>query len=75
MVFVRSADMGCTYTLDPDHNAVLYFHPIYADGSIETCFSAYAEVEWEYLDDEGIACAERAEAALKEELGELAYRA
>mgnify|MGYP003338861700 CR=1 FL=1 len=48
MVFLVSSKNGCTYTLDPDHNAVLYYAPLLSDGNMETAFSAYAEVEWDH---------------------------
>ena len=52
MVFIVSSLNSCTYTLDPVNNAVLYHAPLLSDGSYETAFSAYAEVEWDKLDEE-----------------------
>ena len=43
---------GCSYTLWRD--CVLLFHPLYSDGTVETNEDAYAEVEWEYLEDNEI---------------------
>ena len=59
MVYIVSAKNGCTYTLDPDHNAVLYYAPLLSDGNTETAFSAYAEVEWDELDDDVLTEADR----------------
>ena len=52
MVFLTSSKNGCTYTLGYDSNAVLYYAPLLSDGTYETAFSAYAEVEWEHLEDD-----------------------
>jgi len=65
MVFIISQTNGCTYTLDPDHNAVLYYAPLLSDGSYETAFSAYAEVEWDMLDDNTLTEADRCDKLLK----------
>ena len=65
MVFLISETNGCTYTLDPVHHAVLYYAPLYADGSYETAFSAYAEVEWDELDEENLIEADRCDKLLK----------
>ena len=51
MKFVISTENGCTYTLDGNHEVVLMYHPLYADGSYETNRGAYADVEWDELDD------------------------
>ena len=59
MIFIQSNKNGCTYTLDPDHGAVLYYAPLLIDGTYETAFSAYAEVEWDELDDDVLAEADR----------------
>ena len=59
MVIIVSSKNGCTYTLDPVHNAVLYYAPLLSDGSYETAFSAYAEVEWDELDEDVLEEADR----------------
>ena len=51
MVFVTSSK-NHTYTLGYDSDAVLYYAPLLSDGTYETAFSAYAEVEWEHLEDD-----------------------
>jgi len=43
---------GCSYTLWRD--CVLLFHPLYSDGTVEQNEDAYAEVEWEFLEDHEI---------------------
>jgi len=68
MIFLISQTNGCTYTLDPDHNAVLYYAPLLSDGSYETAFSAYAEVEWDMLDDDVLNEADRCFKLLKGEI-------
>lgn len=65
MVLIVSSKNGCTYTLD---NAVLYYHPLNSDGSYETAFSAYAEVEWDELDEENVTEADRCCKMLKAEI-------
>lgn len=65
MIYIISQVNGCSYTLDPVHNVVLYYHPIYSDGSCETNFDAYAEVEWEFLEDDALAEADRCDKLLK----------
>lgn len=52
MRFMISEKNGCTYTLDGNHSIVLMYHPLYADGSYETNRGAYADVEWDELDDD-----------------------
>lgn len=52
MRFIISQSNGCTYTLDGNHGAVLMYHPLYADGTYETNRGAYADVEWDELDDD-----------------------
>ena len=50
MVFVTSSkNLSFTYTLGYDSDAVLYYAPLLSDGTYETAFSAYAEVEWNIL--------------------------
>lgn len=65
MVFMISEKNGCTYTLDPDHGAVLHYAPLLIDGTYETAFSAYAEVEWDELDDNVLEEADRCYKLLK----------
>jgi hypothetical protein len=59
MVYLISQSNGCTYTLDPDHSRVLYYAPLLSDGTCETAFSAYAEVEWDELDEDVLNEADR----------------
>ena len=59
MVFLISQTNQCTYTLDPDNNRVLMYAPLLSDGSYETTYAAYDWVEWDRLDDEDLAEADR----------------
>jgi len=59
MVFVTSKKNGCTYTLDGNHGVVLMYHPLYSNGDYETNRGAYADVEWDELDDDVLIEAER----------------
>ena len=59
MKFVISTENSCTYTLDGNHEVVLMYHPLYADGSYETNRGAYADVEWDELDEDVLAEADR----------------
>ena len=68
MVLIVSSKNGCTYTLDLVHNAVLYYAPLLSDGNYETAFSAYAEVEWDELDEENVTEADRCCKMLKAEI-------
>ena len=68
MVIIVSSKNGCTYTLDPEHHEVLYYHPLNSDGSYETTFSAYSEVEWDQLDEENVIEANRCVKMLKAEI-------
>ena len=68
MVFLISQTNGCTYTLDPVHDRVLYYSPLLADGTYETAFSAYAEVEWDELDEDVLTEADRCYQLLKADL-------
>ena len=68
MVYLVSSKNGCTYTLDPDSSAVLYYAPLLSDGTYETAFSAYAEVEWDELDDDVLTEADRCLKLLKAEI-------
>ena len=68
MVFLTSSKNGCTYTLGYDNDAVLYYAPLLSDGTYETAFSAYAEVEWEHLEDDAWDEADRCLALLKADI-------
>ena len=68
MVIIVSSKNGCTYTLDPEHHEVLYYHPLNSDGSYETTFSSYSEVEWDQLDEENVIEANRCVKMLKAEI-------
>ena len=59
MVFLISQTNQCTYTLDPDNNRVLMYAHLLSDGSYETTYSAYDWVEWDRLDDDQLAEADR----------------
>tara|TARA_R100001509_G_scaffold59698_1_gene32938 strand:- start:291 stop:491 length:201 start_codon:yes stop_codon:yes gene_type:complete len=63
MNIITSEAHGCSYTLLL--GAVLVYHPLYVNGTCETNLDAYAEVEWEHLDDENITECERILAQLK----------
>ena len=63
MNIITSETLGCSYTLLL--GAVLMYHPLYNNGTVETNPDAYAEVEWEYLEDESITECERVLALLK----------
>ena len=71
MVFLISQTNGCTYTLDPDHGRVLYYSPLNSDGTYETSFSAYSEVEWDELDDDVLTEADRCYSLLRGEVSPL----
>ena len=68
MVLIVSSKNGCTYTLDPVHNAVLYHAPLLSDGNYETAFSEYEVVEWDKLDEENVTEADRCCKMLKAEI-------
>jgi len=68
MVLIVSSKNGCTYTLDPVHNAVLYYAPLLSDGNYETAFNAYEVVEWDELDEENVTEADRCCKMLKAEI-------
>ena len=57
MKIIHSTINGCSYTLWK--GCVLFYHPQYADGTLETKFYKYAEVEWDLLDDDTLAEADR----------------
>ena len=59
MLFVRSNKTGCTFALNPNNNQELLFAPMLADGSVETSFSGFAEVEWDAIDDDVVVEARR----------------
>ena len=65
MTFIKSTKNGCTYTLDGNHGVVLMYHPLYADGTYETNRGAYADVEWDELDDDVLDEADRCYNLLK----------
>ena len=71
MVFLISQTNGCTYTLDPRHNVCLMYHPLYSDGTPETNIEAYADVEWDELDDDVLTEADRCYSLLRAELNPL----
>lgn len=59
MVFLISQVNQCTYTLDANNQRVLMYAPLLPDGSYETAGSAYDWVEWDCLDADALAEAER----------------
>lgn len=59
MVFLISQKNQCTYTLDANNQRVLMYAPLLPDGSYETAGSAYDWVEWDRLDDDALAEADR----------------
>ncbi len=59
MVFAISKLNNCTYTLDANNQRVLMYAPLLPDGSYETAGSAYDWVEWDRLDGEELAEADR----------------
>ena len=59
MRFMISEKNGCTYTLDGNHHTILMYHPLYSDGNYETNRGAYADVEWDELDDDVLEEADR----------------
>ena len=65
---VLSEDLGCSYMIDEQLGGdVLMYHPVFANGQIETDCNKYEYVEWEYFEtDEQIQEAERALKALQE---------
>ena len=63
MITFISEKHGSSYTLWRE--CVLLQHPLYSDGSVETNEDAYAEVEWEYLEDDEIIECERVLGILK----------
>ena len=66
MTFITSSKNGCTYTLDGNHQTILMYHPLFADGSMESNRGAYEYVEWDELDDDVLEEADRCYALLKE---------
>ena len=68
MVFLISQVNGCTYTLDAIHQTILMYHPLYSDGTYETNRGAYADVEWDELDEEVLQEADRCYSLLKAEV-------
>ena len=68
MVFLISQVNGCTYTLDGNTHTCLMYHPLYADGTQETNRGAYEYVEWDELDEDVLAEADRCDKLLKAEV-------
>ena len=52
----------------------MYYAPLLSDGTYETAFSAYAEVEWEHLDDDAWDEADRCLALLKADIAPDMFR-
>ena len=65
---VLSEDHGCSYMLDEALGGdILMYHPVYANGQIETDYNKYDWVEWEYFDNDAeLQEAERSLAILQE---------
>jgi len=59
MVFIKSTKNACTYKLDANNQRVLMYAPLLPDGSYETAGSAYDWVEWDELDGDILAEADR----------------
>ena len=59
MVFIKSIKNNCTYKLDANNQRVLMYAPLLPDGSYETAGSAYDWVEWDELDGDILAEADR----------------
>ena len=70
MTFLISTKNGCTYTLDGNHHTILMYHPLYSDGNYETNRGAYADVEWDELDNDVLEEADRCYALLKQEVSQ-----
>jgi len=70
MTFIRSTKNGCTYALDGNCQTVLIYHPLYANGEMETNRGAYDYVEWDCLDDDVEQEADRCYKLLLESLEE-----
>ena len=68
MVFLISQVNGCTYTLDGNHHTILMYHPLYSDGTYETNRGAYADVEWDELDEDVLEEADRCYDLLKADI-------
>ena len=68
MRFMISEKNGCTYTLDGNTHSCLMYHPLYSDGTYETNRGAYADVEWDELDEDVLEEADRCYKDLKEDL-------
>ena len=66
MVFIRSEKNSCTYILDANNQRVLMYAYLLPDGSCETAGSAYDWVEWDRLDDDNLAEADRCHKLLLE---------
>jgi hypothetical protein len=59
MVFIKSTKNACTYKLDANNQKVLMYADLLPDGSYETAGSAYDWVEWDELDGDILAEADR----------------
>ena len=68
MRFMISEKNGCTYTLDGNTHSCLMYHPLYSDGTYETNIGAYADVEWDELDEDVLEEADRCYKDLKGDL-------
>jgi hypothetical protein len=68
MVFIRSEKNACTYKLDANNQRVLMYAPLLPDGSYETSGSAYDWVEWDRLDGDILAEADRCHKILLEDV-------
>lgn len=68
MVFIKSTKNNCTYKLDANNQRVLMYAPLLPDGSYETAGSAYDWVEWDCLDDDILAEADRCHKLLLEDV-------
>ena len=68
MVFLISQKNACTYKLDANNQRVLMYAPLLPDGSYETAGSAYDWVEWDRLDDDILAEADRCHKLLLEDV-------
>jgi hypothetical protein len=66
MTFIKSTKNDCTYALDGNHQIVLMYHPLFANGDMETNRAAYEYVEWDELDDDVYEEADRCYNLLRE---------
>ena len=68
MVFAISKLNNCTYKLDANNQRVLMYASLLPDGSYETAGSAYDWVEWDRLDGDILAEADRIHKLLLEDV-------